>query len=221
MKTVGIACRTIEDELNVIYNTLSTPFPIVWVESGLHNYPPQLKQRIQQEIDKISGAENILLLFGYCGNSIEGLVSAQARLVVPKVEDCISLLLGGNKNRRDLSRETPAFYLTDGWLRYEKNIYWEYEKCREKYGEARSLRIFQAMFAHYSNLNYIDTGSYNIESAISKTADFASRLKLKQGIVAGSLKLIEKAFSEDWDDDFLIVPPGVPINLNPGVVKEN
>jgi len=218
LRTVAIACRTIEDELNAVYNTLAAPFPIVWVESGLHNFPSQLKERIQQEIDKISDAENILLLFGYCGNSIEGLVASQARLVVPKVEDCISLLLGGNQIRLALSRETPAFYLTEGWLRYEKNIYWEYQKCLEKYGEDRSLRIFRAMFAHYSNLNFIDTGSYDLELVMSRTAELASKLNLKQGIVPGTLKLINKAFLEEWDEDFLLVPPGMPIHINYGDV---
>lgn len=214
MKTVAIACQTIEDELNAIYKTLPDPFPIVWVESGLHNFPAQLKERIQQEIDQISGVENILLLFGYCGNSIEGLVAKQARLVVPKVEDCISLLLGGNQIRLAQSRETPAFYLTDGWLRYEKNIYWEYEQCLKKYGEVRSLRIFRAMFAHYANLNFIDTGCYDLETVMGRTAEFATKMNLKQGIVPGTLKLIAKAFREEWDDDFLIVPPGVPIHIN-------
>jgi len=216
LKTVVIACQTIEDEINAINSTLPVPFPIVWVESGLHNFPDKLKERLQQEVDKISGAENILLLFGYCGNSIEGLVASQAQLVVPRVEDCISLLLGGNHIRQALSRETPAFYLTGGWLRYEKNIYWEYEKCLEKYGETRSLRIFQAMFAHYSNFNFIDTGSYDLESVMSRTAKFATKLNLKQGIVPGTLKLIKKALLEEWDEDFLIVAPGVPIHINYG-----
>ena len=219
MKTVAIACQTIEDELNAIYKTLPATFPIVWVESGLHNFPSQLKEKIQQEIDKISGVENILLLFGNCGNSIEGLVASQARLVVPKVEDCISLLLGGNQIRHALSRKTPAFYLTDGWLRYEENIFWEYEKSLEKYGEARALRIFRAMFAHYSSLNFIDTGCYDLESVMSRTAELASKLNLKQGIVPGTLKLITKAFLEEWDEDFLIVPPGVPIHINYGLVS--
>lgn len=221
MNTVVIACQTIEDEVKAINNTLPDPFPIVWIESGLHNFPARLKERLQQEIDKISGVENILLMFGYCGNSIEGLVAAQARLVVPKVEDCISLLLGGNQIRQALSRKTPAFYLTEGWLRYEKNICWEYEKCLEKYGEARSLRIYRTMFAHYSTLNFIDTGSYTIEPVMRRTAEFASRLNLKQGIVPGTLKLIAKALLKEWDEDFLIVLPGVPIHLQYGVTSES
>lgn len=219
MRTVVIACRTIEDEVNAVYHKLSASFPILWIESGLHNYPSELKGKLQQEINKINNAENILLLYGYCGSSIEGLVSAQARLIVPKVEDCISLLLGGNKPRLELSRETPAFYLTGGWLRYEKNIYWEYEKCLEKYGEERSLRIFGAMFAHYSNLNFIDTGSYNLEPVMSKTAELAAKLDLKQGIVPGTLKLITKALMEEWDEDFLIVPKGAAINIKYGEVS--
>lgn len=217
MKTVAIACRTIEDEINVVSRTLSDPLPIVWVESGLHNFPAKLKERIQQEIDKVSsGVENILLLYGYCGNSIEGLVTLQAQLVVPKVEDCISLLLGGNQIRRDLSREVPAFYLTDGWLRYESNIYWEYEQCLKKYGEARALRIFKAMFAHYSTLNFIDTGSYDLTPVMKRTADLALNLNLEQAIVPGTLRLITKALQEEWDEDFLKVPAGVPIHLGFG-----
>ena len=145
---------------------------------------------------------------------IEGLVASQARLVVPKVEDCISLLLGGNPIRQALSRETPAFYLTDGWLRYEKNIYWEYEQCLNKYGEVRSLRIFKAMFAHYSNLNFIDTACYDLTSVMSRTDEFAAKLDVKQGIVTGTLKLITKALREEWDEDFLIIPQGVPIHIN-------
>lgn len=214
MKTVAIACRTIEDEINAVYKTLPVQFPIFWVESGLHNFPSKLKDRIQQEIGKVSGVENILLLFGYCGNSIEGLMSPLAQLVVPKVEDCISLLLGGNQIRRDLSREVPSFYLTEGWLRYESNIYWEYEQCLKKYGEARTLRVFRTMFAHYSTLNFIDTGCYKLRPVMAKTADLAANLNLEQAIVPGTLRLITKALKEEWDEDFLKVPPGVPIHLS-------
>lgn len=214
MRTVAIACRTTEDEINLVYKTLPVQFPIYWIESGLHNFPSKLKDRIQQEIDKVSGVENILLLFGYCGNSIEGLVAPHAQLVVPQVEDCISLLLGGNKIRHDLSSKSPSFYLTEGWLRYESNIYWEYEHCLKKYGEARALRVFQTMFAHYSTLNFIETGSYAIEPVMAMTADLAVKLNLKQGIVPGTLRLISKALKEEWDEDFLKVPPGVPIHLS-------
>src|SRR5665648_113029 len=113
LKTIAIACQTIEDEINTINNTLPEPMPIVWVESGLHNVPAQLTKRIQEEIDKISGVENILLLFGYCGNSIDGLVASQAQLVVPKVEDCISLLLGGDMIRQALSLSLSLIHISE------------------------------------------------------------------------------------------------------------
>jgi len=52
---------------------------------------------------------------------------------------------------------------------------------------------------------------------MSSTAKFATKLNLKQGIVQGTLKLINKAFLEEWDDDFLIVPSGVPIHIPYGI----
>ncbi|MFZ7101114.1 MAG: DUF1638 domain-containing protein [Peptococcaceae bacterium] len=210
---MAVGCRTIEDEINAVVKTLPECCPIYWVESGLHNYPVKLKERIQEEIDKISGVENIVLLFGYCGNSIEGLQSAHAQLVVPKVEDCISLLLGGDQVRLALSRRVKSYYLTDGWLRYENNIYWEYEQCLKKYGLDKTLRIFRVMLANYSTLDFIDTGTYNLEETMAKTAELADILNLRQKIIPGNLSLIAKALREEWDEDFLKTPPGIPLQI--------
>jgi len=213
LKTVVIACCTIEDEINAVQKTLPNPLPVVWTEAGLHNYPLKLKDGIRQEINSISGAENILLLSGYCGNTVEGLVAPRAQLVIPRVEDCISLLLGGDEIRHEVSSKAPAYFLTEGWLRYEHNICWEYERCVEKYGKAMTLRIFQSMLAHYSAFDFINTGSYHVKSAMTRTTALAASLNLSQNIVPGNLRLIAKALRGEWDEEFLIVPPGVPVHL--------
>jgi hypothetical protein len=213
LSTVAIVCRTIEDEINAVLKTLPGPFPIVWIESRLHSFPLKLKDTIQQEIDKLSGVENILLLSGYCGNAIEGLVARQAQLVVPKVGDCISLLLGGDQTRHDLSGNTQAYYFTEGWLRYENNICWEYERCLEKYGKATTLYIFRTMLAHYSAFDFINTGTYELGPAMTKTAALAVDLDLMQAIVPGNLGLVTKALKGEWDEDFLLVAPGIPVHL--------
>lgn len=214
MRTVAIACRTLEDEINAVVKTLPGCCPIRWIESGLHNYPSRLRERIQREIDIIDEVENILLLFGYCGKSIEGLRAPRCRLVVPKVDDCISLLLGGDQVRLDLGCQFKCYYLTGGWLRYENNIFHEYRHSVEKFGPAKALRIFRVMLANYSSLCFIDTGTYDLDRVMAKTAEFAAGLNLAQKVVPGTLRLIVKAFSEEWDEDFLKVPPNVPLQLN-------
>lgn len=213
MRTVAIACKTIEDEVNSIRKTLPESYPLIWVESGLHNYPAQLKDRLQEEIDKLADVDNIVLIFGYCGNSVEGLISSNAQLVIPKVDDCISMLLGGNEARLEESRQRPSYYLTDGWLRYENNIFWEYLHCREKYGAVRTQRIFKSMLAHYTTLNFIDTGTYNVEQVMAKTAELATTANLEQQVISGNLILITKALRGEWDENFLKVGPGVPVHF--------
>lgn len=213
MRTVAIACNTIEDEVNSVAKTLPECYPLVWLESGLHNYPARLKDRLQEEISRLTEAENIVLIFGYCGNSVEGLLSPNAQLIIPKVDDCISMLLGGNEVRLKASRQRPSYYLTDGWVRYENNIFQEYMHCQKKYGPARTQRIFQAMLQHYTTLNFIDTGTYDIEQLMAKTADMATTANLEQRVIPGNLNLIFKALKGEWDEDFLRVPPGVPVHI--------
>ena len=179
MRTVGIACRTIEDEINSVGKVLSDICPLIWIESGLHNYPSRLRDRLQEEIDKLTDVDNIVLIFGYCGNSVEGLLSTNAQLVIPKVDDCISMLLGGNEVRLEVSRQRPSYYLTDGWLRYEYNIFQEYLHCQEKYGSVRTQRIFGAMLEHYTTLNFIDTGTYSVEQLMAQTAELATAANLQ------------------------------------------
>lgn len=213
MTTVAIACKTIEDEINSVAKTVQKCYPLVWVESGLHNYPARLKGRLQEEIDKLTDVDNIVLIFGYCGNSVEGLISSKAQLVIPKVDDCISMLLGGNEVRLKASRQRPSYYLTDGWLRYENNIFWEYVHCLEKYGSVRTQRIFQSMMEHYTTLSFIDTGTYDIEKVMEKTAELADATNLQQEVISGNLSLIAKALRGEWDEDFLKVPPRVPVHI--------
>ena len=219
MATVAIACKTIEDEINSVANDLPDCCPLVWVESGLHNYPSRLRDRLQEEIYKLLDVDYIVLIFGYCGNSVEGLISPNAQLIIPKVDDCISMLLGGNEVRLEESRQRPSYYLTDGWMRYENNIYQEYLHCREKYGSVRTQRIFRAMLEHYTTLNFIDTGTYSLDQAIAKTAELAAAANLEQQVISGDLTLIAKALRGEWDDDFLRVGPGVPVHISCGISK--
>ncbi|MGI6225879.1 MAG: DUF1638 domain-containing protein [Peptococcales bacterium] len=225
MQTVFIGCRTIEDEINAVFKALPTESPIFWIESGLHNYPDKLKNRIQEEIDKITATianvENIVILFGFCGNCINGLYSSQAKLIIPKVEDCISLLMGGDATRQNLNSQAHGYFLTSGWLRYENNIYYEYEQCIKKYGLAKAQRIFKVMLKNYSVLYFIDTGTYDLEETMKKTYELAQLLNLEQKIIPGNDSLIAKGVKGEWDDNFLIVPAGDRIKLNTGVKCPN
>lgn len=207
MRTVAIACRTIQDEIMKAVCAVKSDYPIIWVESGLHNISEKLNRHLQAEIDKLDNVDNILLVFGYCGNALLGLVSPKARLVFPKVDDCISLLLGGNLAKNQLSKEAAAYYLTRGWLTYENNIWDEFTHCVNRFGYDKAKKIFGIMLDKYENLNVIDTGAYELDEFIKLTDKIALELGLRHQVVPGTLALLFKAFNGTWDEDFAVIEP--------------
>lgn len=215
MNTVALACETIIDEIKRAAEEIDSQIPIRWIESGLHNSPEKLRSYLQDEIDSLesSDVDNILLLFGYCGNALLGLTSSRCRLIVPRVDDCISLLLGGNKVRNALSEKAMAYYLTKGWLRHNNNLWNEYHYCLRKYGPRRTEEIYRIMLGNYKNLNVIETGAYNLDDILPQTEELAGALGLEHEIVSGSLQIIHKALLGKWDDDFAIIEAGDAVDL--------
>ena len=213
MKTAVIACKTLEDEVNRAVEMAGHPYQVHWIESGLHNYPDKLRDNLQQCIDNITDKEYIVMLFGLCGNALLGLSSKNATIIIPKVDDCISLFLGGNQNRRRLESKAKAYYLTKGWLRYENNIWQEYQRSVERYGAEKTRSIFKIMLKHYTHLVVIDTGAYDTEGFIKETKKIAEVLDLELKVVPAELGLLADALEFKWEDDFAVIKPGDEITM--------
>ena len=213
MKTVIIACHTLKDELNSAIQEADCPFPVLWIESGLHLYTDTLNKRLQQELARITNVDRILLAFGYCGNSLLGLTSPHAQLVFPCVDDCISLLLGSQHARKKISEEMGTYYLTKGWLEFESNIWQEYQYAVKRYGEEKAERLFRQILNHYHRLAVIDTGAYEVADFLELTEKIAATLKLSHQIIPGSTSYLKKLLTGPWDDEFVIVPPGEIVTL--------
>ncbi|SMC47433.1 DUF1638 domain-containing protein [Sporomusa malonica] len=214
MGTAILACQTLQDELKLAIRETGVDFPVIYVESGLHNTPELLHQRIQEEINRIDNVDILLLLFGYCGNSLLGVKSDKAKLVLPKVDDCIPLLLGSCEARKNISKEMGTYFLTKGWLDYENNLLREYDRCVTRYGQARTSKIMKIMLGHYKRFMLIDTGAYSVESILPQTREFAERLNLCHEVAPGSLRLLHKLLQGEWDEEFFVLEPGQSITMH-------
>jgi hypothetical protein len=208
MSSIIVACRTIENEVKKAIEETGAAHPVIWIESGLHNWPEKLHRRLQEQISCIDNVEYIIMAFGYCGNSLLGIESPNARLVIPRVDDCISLLLGSYQKRQQMSAEMGTYFLTKGWMDYENNILKEYERCAARYGNEKAERVMKIMLENYKRLALIDTGAYNLDDCLSRSCSFACKLGLRHEVVPGSLDLLKKLFSGPWDEEFLIIPLG-------------
>jgi hypothetical protein len=214
VSTIIVACRTLEDELTLAVAATGVEYPVYWIDSKLHIKPEKLKEQIQATIDRISNVSTIILVFGYCGRGLAGITSPSARLVVPKAEDCISLLLGSQERRTALSKEAVRYYLTRGWIESENNIADEYEYATRKFGEKRGMEIMRAMLKNYRYLSLIDTGGYDTGAYEQKTAQLAEKLGLSFQLLKGSQRFFEKLLTGPWDEEFIVAAPGQAITMD-------
>ena len=139
--------KSLEEELLYVMESLSMHPPVVWLESGLHNNPAHLHERLQEELDKITGQELVIMAFGFCGNSVLHLKTGNYTLILPRVDDCISLLLGSVSVKAALNHTNPTYFLSKGWMKGERNIWVEYQYTVKKYGIETGREIFMPCLA--------------------------------------------------------------------------
>ena len=85
------------------------------LEAQLHVNPERLKEALRAavaEADK-PGA-TIVLGYGLCSNAVLGLKTENATLVVPRVDDCIAMLLGSNEAFWPSRRRSAAAITSQG-----------------------------------------------------------------------------------------------------------
>lgn len=209
MDSVLICCETLWDEMQLAIRQTGYAGRVVLVESGLHNVPAQLRQRLQQELDRLTGAVRVLLGFGFCGGAMAGLHARGCQLVLPRADDCVTLMLGSAAQRKKLSQ---TYFLTRGWLRGEKNIWEEYKYATEKFGKQRGHEIMQLMLAQYKELAVLKTDAYNLDEIMADTQRIADTLGLQHTVVPSSVEYLCRLLCGPWDTgQFLVIPPHTSI----------
>ncbi len=211
MKTAIIACMTLKQELAAAMEREGADYPIYWLESGLHNVPKKLHAKLQETVDQAiaDGYDTLLMGFGFCGNSMEKLESRSAQIILPRVDDCISLMLGSVRRRMEIQKEQGTYFMTKGWLDGERNIYVEYQYTMDKYGEEMGEEIFDMMFGNYKRIGILDTHCYDMEPVEEETDRIAKLLKLEWEVFEASAEYLQKLVGGRWDPKlFLLIPPG-------------
>ena len=145
-KRAIIACQVFYREVLDIVD--EQEMRVEFLPQGLHNLPDEtdMKEEIQAKIDQLEaeGYELIILGYGYCSGGIEGLTTAQAKLIVPVTDDCISLLTG--QLGSEFCREA-TYYLSRGWIDCGGDPYKQYLFLTNQEGN------WKKRFREYENQN--------------------------------------------------------------------
>ena len=211
-----IACNTLRAEIEHISATRGVSHPTIWLESQLHNEPSNLTAAVQRELDAVRDTDTVLLGYGNCGNAIQGLVARDFELIVPKLDDCISLLFGSQAARTAYNDEHRSIFLTEGWMDDGHNIVEEYRFTVDKYGEDMADDIYEMMYRHYRSMTYLDTGLYDIAALQDYTKPICQLLDLEQRTVPATLSYVEQLVCGPWPEElFVHVAPGETVPARP------
>lgn len=209
-----IACSIMKDEILTIVKDDQN---ITFLEYGLHRTPDKLNQELQKNINNTDKQYTHLLLgYGLCSNGALGLSSEHMTLIIPRVHDCISLLLGSKKLYDDQFTQTPGtIYLSKGWIDSAADPLSCLKTYTERVGQENALWALKEEYKNYQRLIFINTQLQqdlkDYRAYARQNADF---LGLEYGEITGKLDLIKALVLGNWQADFLQVPPGKMVVRN-------
>ncbi len=213
MNTAIIACKTISDELRHAMAQTGTDYPVVWLEQGLHNVPELLRSALQTALDGLE-AQRVLLAMGFCGNAIRGVEVPACELIIPRVDDCISLLLHTDDAFHPNLKEDGHLYLYENdpqdfsalTLMHNTN---SFSQDLDLKNLSRDF-LCEMWFHNYRQMDIIYTGLNDcyIEEYAAAAQAQADQIKADLDYVPGGYRLLTKLISGRWDEQFLVAPPG-------------
>lgn len=210
--TVILACTSLLFHLQAAQEKMGTAFPVLELDRDLHMEPEKMKAKIQEVLKSLpESVENVLTAMGFCGGSWK-LEEVPCRIVIPRVDDCITLLLHRDHMQHDNLKQKGHMYFrdSDGDKYSVKAMK---DKLCQEYGMEFGTSIFGSWFASYTNADIIDTGVYDCysEEYAMWAQENADLIRCTLDYVPGSNLLLEKLVSGQWDSQFRIFTPGMKI----------
>lgn len=205
-----IACEVMKAEL--LATKTKIPTEIKFLEYGLHSRPELLHKELQKELCSSVGFTRIILAYGLCGGAAKGLVSPSP-LVIPRIHDCIPLLLGSRAAFKDTQAEPGTYYMSCGWLTDARKMVSEYERVSSRYGRKKADRVYSKMFSGYTRELFIHTSDDTRAEEVGEARKMSEWLSLRFEETRGTPDYFIRLLNGPWaEEDFIIVPAGAPID---------
>jgi len=221
MKYAVIACEVMRYEIELLCKEMKAPPPLRFLPQGLHDTPKRLRAELQETIDKVETEnpelKHLVLGYGFCGKGLEGIAAGRCELVVPRVHDCIPLLMGSRRaHREEHSRECGTYWFSPGWITWSVIPYLDNRATRrhryvEKYGHAKAeilMEMEAGVLSHYTRACLIEWPDMS-ESFRNQAQDAARRSGLPLETIQGSSNYLKDLLSGTWNHAcFVRIPPG-------------
>lgn len=222
MPLVIVACRVMQALMEPYLQ--AARLPATFLEYGFHRTPQLMAPALQEEIDRIVEPSTILIGYGLCGNGLVGLHARQHTLIVPRMDDCIAMLLGSYaRYRQEFEVEPGTYYVTKGWLESGSHPLKEYRELLEKYDPETADWIIDEEYHNYKRLVFVAPDQAELDAYRERAREVAEFCAARWGFryqeLIGSNEFIRRLMIEAphlaaSNDDFLVIPPGGEIQAD-------
>jgi len=196
---------------------------VVYLDYGLHVLPKRMAPCLQQQLDALEEPHLVLVGYGLCGNGLDGLEAGRHTLVIPRVDDCITILLGSREAYAQAQQDHPGtYYLTRGWLEVGAHPLGEYQSLVERFGRENADHVLDALFGRYTRLCLLASTDADLTACRAEArriADFCSRRwgmsyeeRIGSDALIGGL-LAAPHRMDALGEDFVVIPPGGRVTL--------
>ncbi|GAB4531314.1 MAG: DUF1638 domain-containing protein [Anaerolineae bacterium] len=214
---VILACRVMQSLIEPHLRD-DEPIPTTYMDYGLHIWPEKMTPALQSQLDALPQPSLVLIGYGLCGNGLNGLKAGPHTLIIPRADDCITILLGSYQAYIRAFREEPGtYYLTKGWLESGSDPLKEYRQYVARYGEENADALIDIMYRRYKRLCFVAHTQADLDEYRPQAMEVAQFCARRWGMTyeerLGSDGLIRRLLeagrrAEDLGDDFIVVPPG-------------
>ena len=212
MNAVILACSSLTPFVRAAQARCGTDWPVLELDRNDHAEPAVMREHILERIAALPPEyDTVLVAMGFCGGAWQD-VRPDRRVVIPRTDDCVSLLLHTDDAYCPNRKAPGHLYLFEN----DPADFSALTLCRDRDKLDPELQnldpdfVFHMLFDGYRHMDIIDTGLNDCysEPYVAAAQAEADRIDAELGYAEGGTRLLEKLMSGRWDAQFLIAEPG-------------